>query len=102
MLKKVGTQSQTELSTNGKEVFYTSFEQTKYSNFEEYANCKDQWMLDTNALEDKFWDSSPSETKYAINNELSLFGDDVQLWNLNQFDRNHSNIHETTYYRSVI
>lgn len=102
MLTEVGCQEQTELLTNGKEVCFTTFEQMRYGDFAEYANSKDQWRLDTTACEDKFWNSSPRSTKYAINNELSLFGDDVKLWNLNGFDRNDSKIHETAYYRSVI
>lgn len=72
-----------------------------FKDFHDYATSKDLWRLKDEEFEDKFWQSKPTVLKYSVNNEASLFGDDVELWNLNKFNSTHSNIHTSKYYREV-
>lgn len=44
-------------------------------------------------IENLYWKNIKKKRKYASNNEMSLFGDDVQHWNLDRFTSKESNIH---------
>lgn len=72
-----------------------------YGDFVQNAKSKDiDASLDE--IEDLFWNEKIDEPrKYAINIEDTLFGDDVEIWNLSKFTNDQSNIHTTKYYRDV-
>lgn len=60
--------------------------------------------LDTKSMdeiEDFFWETISKKRAYSLDNELSLFPDDVLVWNLNQFTDAQSNIHTTPYRKKV-
>lgn len=49
---------------------------------------------DVERTEDMFWSQMNIESReYAMDNELSLFGDDVAAWNLDKFTKDESSIH---------
>lgn len=90
------------LANGGMEVVFEKFEEMTYAKYVAYAK---KFILDGKSfedIEDNFWDMKPTTAKYAINNEISLFGDDVKLWNLSRFTNAESNLHASPYYRSVI
>lgn len=104
VLKEVGSLNCESLLLGGKEVFYTEFDQMSYRDFMAYSTEKEKVYIDKSLeeLEDIFWKSEIAKPKkYAINNEMSLFGDDVDIWNLSKFTNFQSNIHATHYYRNV-
>lgn len=44
-------------------------------------------------IENLYWKDILDECKYGSNNEISLFGDNVNHWNLDRFTSKESNIH---------
>lgn len=47
-------------------------------------------------IEDMHWKTICESAKlYALNNQMSLFGENVQIWNLDRFTKSHSSIHGT-------
>lgn len=44
-------------------------------------------------IENLYWKNILKENKYGCNNEMSLFGDNVDYWNLDRFTSKESNIH---------
>lgn len=44
-------------------------------------------------IEDVFWAEIAKDSVYSLNNNFSLFGDTVKIWNLNQFTKDQSIIH---------
>lgn len=51
----------------------------------------------TEKIEKLFWNNlGKAEHQYSLDNKYSLFGDDVNIWNLNRFTDAESNIHGKT------
>lgn len=63
----------------------------------DYANMvkKNESELIETELENSFWADDKNKILYSIDNSLSLFGENVLLWNLNNLTNVHSNIHGT-------
>lgn len=104
ILKEVGTQVRQNLLLGGQEVFFNKFEEIPFAEFAKNSTAKDSAFSDKplEDMEDTFWDSGINDLrKYAVNVDLSLFSDNVDIWNLNKFTNVESNIHATPYYRSV-
>lgn len=102
VLEKVHTQKCSALLLGAKQVFFGDEEVSKsYAQFAEDAFARDDDAT-VAEIEDAFWSKGIEEPrKYSIENELSLFGDDVMTWNLNTFTSNQSNIHAAPYFRDV-
>lgn len=74
------------------------------TNYKQFVNYAGSVKLDDNSNpEDIFWDGRPKKNniQYAINNNISLFGDDVIIWNLNKFTNAESKIHGSPTERKV-
>lgn len=57
-------------------------------------------MGDFSKVEDDFWNDKIKEEKiYSINNSVSLFGDEVKVWNLDKFTKDDSCIHSKPSHR---
>lgn len=83
---------------------YEKSEQIAYNDYAAYSTKRQKAYANKTLeeIEDIFWRSGISKSrKYAIDNEITLFGDDVEMWNLSKLTNEHSNIHTTTYYRNV-
>lgn len=70
-----------------------------YGEYVELSNAKAQSLFGGRELciediEEMFWEKiSTDEKYYAIDNQLSLFGEETKIWNLDQFTSAQSNIH---------
>ncbi|XP_055306843.1 lysine-specific demethylase 4D-like [Sitodiplosis mosellana] len=93
ILKTVVNQVGEDLSGGAFSVSTDSTQMT-YSEFEEWAMFAEANLsgLTIEEIEDQHWANMHLERKYAINNEISLFGD-VQVWNLDELTKNESNLH---------
>lgn len=49
--------------------------------------------------EDVFWNQVTKQRIYAINNPISLFGDETKVWNLDKFTKDESCIHSKPSHR---
>lgn len=74
----------------------TDSSQMTYAKFVEISKEKEEKLsgLSMEEIEDTHWRQICSERKYAINNNISLFGD-VKIWNLDKLTKTESNIHST-------
>lgn len=90
VLEHVFMQTRSELSHGGWEIINTEMESMTYR---DYVTANDTKFFD----EDRFWasDAPLRKNMHSIDNNLSLFGNDVQLCNLSKLTKTHSNIHET-------
>lgn len=70
-----------------------------YSAFEELSKREENELglsqLSVDEIEKLYWDRICLQRKYAINNNMSLFGDNTTIWNLDKFTNAESNIHST-------
>ena len=92
-LKTVVTQVGEDLSGGAFSVTTESTEMT-YSDFEKYAVAAEEDLSDMTfqQIEGQHWSNMHIERKYAINNEISLFGN-VVLWNLDTLTSKEPNLH---------
>ncbi|XP_055312027.1 probable lysine-specific demethylase 4A [Sitodiplosis mosellana] len=93
MLENVYSQRHDKLQHGGYEIINTKLDPMTYSHYVQLATANE-----CEINEDKFWEnvaSKSSSNLYAIDNDISLFGDDVSLWNLSKLTKTHSNIHGT-------
>lgn len=77
------------------------FEQEKLcvmnlSNFKNLTKNKTLKNKNIREIENEFWKTIDQTKMYSLNNEVSLFNDELKSWNLNKFTNMHSNIHGTT------
>lgn len=80
------------------------YEQATFSQFIAESEGKERVLLKKTVqeIEDVFWAKIETEEKsYAMNNEISLFGNDVALWNLDRFTRAESNIHSSAPHQTL-
>lgn len=92
VLEHVYMQTRSKLPHGGWEIEDTKMESMTYRDYVQSAKANESEFFD----EDSFWNDTPSrKNMYSINNNLSLFGDNVQLWNLSKLTKTHSNIHGT-------
>lgn len=70
-----------------------------YSEFEELSKQQECELglanMSIDEIEKLHWAQIQTEKKYSISNSISLFGNDVMLWNLNKFTKIESNLHLT-------
>lgn len=59
----------------------------------ETKNYFDGRKLSIEEIENIYWQNITNDRHYAIDNELSLFGEDTITWNLDRFTDVESNIH---------
>lgn len=57
--------------------------------------------LNVDEAEDAFWGQVTKERIYAINNSISLFGDETLIWNLDTFTSDESSIHTKPSHRHL-
>lgn len=72
----------------------------RFEEFEETSKQKENELFGLNGMsiddiENMHWSQICTERKYSINNNMSLFGDCVKIWNINKFTKSESNIHAT-------
>lgn len=74
-------------------------EEVTYKQFKDFCKTfekkRDLDKKSMEEIEDIFWKTISKKRAYSLDNELSLFPDDVLVWNLNQFTQVQSNIHTT-------
>lgn len=96
----VECQSTSKLQLGGFNLTTNEIESMSYNEYVNYANGEmNKYFSDhqpsIDEIENLYWKKILSGTKYANNNDMSLFGDDVYVWNLNRFTSKESNIHST-------
>lgn len=77
----------------------------KYEDFRNSAMAKDVDYVSLKKCEEEYWrqiddrifDSSLDSPLYAIDNRMTLFPKDHKLWNLNEFTKEESIIHNVSF-----
>lgn len=87
-----------KLSEGGMEISYTKRPKMTFADFVQLANSSKQNFGDgpdsIKKAEDMHWSSACLSSKmYAMNNNISLFSDEVSIWNLDSFTLRESSIH---------
>lgn len=104
-LATVIEQKSHKLMLGGFEVAPSTETSMTYRDFAQISQQKDEEFssLSIEQIEDMVWEKMEDyemNKSYAINNEISLFGDDTCVWNLDRFTKSESNIHTTKTHHS--
>lgn len=97
-LNTVVKQSADELKSGIFDLFTNDVKKMPYGEFiklveAETKNYFDGRKLSIEEIENIYWQNITNDRHYAIDNELSLFGEDTITWNLDRFTDVESNIH---------
>lgn len=89
-------QSFEKLLLGGYEMSYEKNQDISYQEFRSRTSSENYDNKSLNEIENSFWETLSTEHRlYSIDNQLSLFSGDVEVWNLNQFTKYQSNIQFT-------
>lgn len=89
-MEKVTTQKRAKLG-EAFEIFSENHESMTYRDFIKQESEKEE-DLPIEDIENRFW-TDKHKTKYALYNDISLFGNGCKTWNLNEFTQEQSIIH---------
>lgn len=94
-LKKVVVQTATKRNEGAYHMYHRSEKTMTFKKFKETAGAA--LLESVSEVEDRFCgEVNGMQRNYAINNEMSLFGAEVDLWNLDRFTEKESIIHSKT------
>lgn len=99
VLSSITIQKPSKLKHGGFDIGFDKLETMTYANY--VKECKEMeaklcggQKLTVEQIEDLHWSKlCKVKKKYAINNDKSLFGEDVSIWNLDKFTSKESTIH---------
>lgn len=100
VLRKIITQKPQKLLYGGIDLGIDFQSSVTYKEFRQSAMKRQHLLLrgrqfDVDICEKKDWKTmSKNKVVYSEDNDSSLFGDDVKLWNLIKFTKAQSNIHD--------
>lgn len=99
ILSSIVKQKPKKLALGGFDLLPSAFKLMSFENFVKFSEQKKKKLFGTRSLsieeiENLHWEKLCSVEKcYSLNNSMSLFGDDVNVWNLDRFTKSESNIH---------
>lgn len=90
-----------KLPNGGYELSNNKVGNVTYKEYKMEATEKGHHLESISEIEDAFWQNILKSKTYSFENEISLFGDDVVIWNLGKFTNRESNIHASPYQAKV-
>lgn len=100
MLERCVRQSGEEISPGVFDVMNVNdIEPITYDQFKSQAMSAQIGSDDVKAVEDMFWKQITKERIYSVDNQLTLFGMNVDTWNLDKFTKDQSSIHSKPSHR---